>query len=211
MNRIAHGLKAGSQSSAARISSTEPMIAGVLAPRLDLLFDELPDLRIEFDVDTGLSDLNAGDVDIAIRLAKPTVDTLIGRKLPRIELGLYCTRTYLSDRAPTDLDLAQHHLLWLDTRYGAIPENQWLKAQNLEQAVRVRSSSIKALEAACLSGVGIAPLPVFSSTDLDLVKIPSAPLPPRQPWIVFHRDTRANKTLKKIRDWIFQVCTDVFG
>ncbi|MEL7538160.1 MAG: LysR family transcriptional regulator [Pseudomonadota bacterium] len=192
-----------------RISSTEPMVSGVLAPRLPDLLDVFPDARIEFDVDTGLSDLTWGDVDIAVRLAQPRVESYVGRRLKRIELALFCSRRYLRRRNPDRLNLADEKFIWLDAKYQGIPENRWLEKNGLAACTVMRSSSIRALEQACLAGVGIAPLPRFSAP-AKLVEVSGPALPPRQPWIVFHKSTRRDKRMRLVRDWIAAACDAAF-
>ncbi len=161
-----------------------------------------PGLRIEFDVDTGLSNLSTGDVDIAIRLAKPKSETLIGRRLTTIPLGLFRAQDYsLADKSEYP-DLSGEQLLWLDHTLGPIPENIWLRDHGREDRSIVRSTSLRALEKACIAGLGIAPLPVYRGKELGLQVVPEPELPARQPWIVFHRDNRNNRRIRSVRNWI---------
>ncbi|MCI5044832.1 MAG: LysR family transcriptional regulator [Aquisalinus sp.] len=202
ITRIAQSFVSGPSEPPVRISSTEPVISNLLAPALTTLLAAYPGLRIEFDVDTGLSNLSTGDVDIAIRLAKPKVETLIGRKLTTIPLGLFRAPTYsLADEIEYP-GLSGEQLLWLDRTLGPIPENVWLRNHNLENRAIVRSTSLRALEKACVAGLGIAPLPVYRGKQLGLEVVPGPDLPPRQPWIVFHRDNRNNRRIRSVCDWI---------
>ncbi len=209
--RAARALAVGPQDTPIRISSTEPMIADVLAPNIPALLAAHPGLRLEFDVSNALSNLNSGEADIAIRLADPQSDNLIARRLPAIELGLFCSGSYLAGRDAEALDLSSERLLWLDPRYGRIPENVWIMDHGLEHAAVVRSSSVRALQHAAEAGAGIAPLPAFSASTRGLVRIHAPGLPKRQPWLVFHRDTRRNPRMKAARDWINQSCEAAFG
>lgn len=209
--RVARAYRAIPQDTPIRVSSTESMIADVLAPRIGELLDAAPHLRIEFVVSNELSNLNNGEADIAIRLSAPKSDTLLTRKLPAIRLGLFCSKAYLGKRKADALVLTDERLLWLDPRYGPIPENNWITEQDLEHAVRLRSSSVRALHNAVAANAGIAPLPVFSAARSDFVEIAAPPLPKRHPWLVFHRDTRDNKPMKTVRDWIAQSCRIAFA
>jgi DNA-binding transcriptional LysR family regulator len=100
------------------------------------------------------------------------------------------------------LVLQDEHLLWLDRQYGAIAENLWLKAQGLDATIRFCSSSVRSLLNAAVAGVGIAPLPAFAARQAGLIEIPLRILPDRQPWLVFHRDTKTNARLQLVREWI---------
>ncbi len=210
VGRAARSLLAGSLFPPVRISSTEPIIADVLAPRLVQLLEKAPDMRIEMEVSNALTDLNAGAADLAIRMTKPTEDSLVARRLAPIRLGLFCSRSYLAGRNPEQLRLSAERILWLDSHYGGIAENLWLNQSGLESAVCLRSSSIRSLLNAAASGAGIAPLPAYSAVAANLVEIPGLVLPARQPWLVFHRDTRAVKRLQVIRDWVFDCCASTF-
>ncbi|MEO1656078.1 MAG: LysR family transcriptional regulator [Pseudomonadota bacterium] len=211
IKRIARSLRAGSGEHPIRISSTEPMITDVLGTSLHTLYAEYPSLRLEFEVDTGLSDLNNGEVDIAIRLARPKSDTLIARRLPSLEQRLYCSEAYLGGRDPSAIDLGEEHLLWVDLIYGDIPENVWLKERGLEHRTRLRSTSVRSLGRAATQGIGIALLPSFLGDQAGLIPLPMFELPRRNPWLVFHRDNRANKTMRLVRDWIVEACKAAYG
>ena len=209
--RAARALQSGPQVPPIRISATEPIIADVLAPRLARLLEHAPDTRIELEVSNALADLNAGTSDMAIRMLKPTDDSLVARRLSPIRLGLFCSPDYLAGRDPAQLQLAEERLLWLDRHYGDIAENIWLRSSGLETAVLMRSSSIRSLHNAAACGSGIAPLPVHSALAAKLVEIPGLALPARQPWLVFHRDTRSVKRLQVVRDWVSDCCVSAFA
>lgn len=209
--RAARSLQAGPKLSPVRISATEAFVADVLAPRLDALLERAPEARIELEVSNALADLNSGTSDLAIRMSNPADDMLIARRLPSIRLGLFCSKSYLAGRNPEQLRLHAERLLWLDSHYGDIPENLWLESNELESAVLMRSSSMRSLHNAAVSGVGIAPLPVYSAAAAGLVEITGPAIPPRQPWLVFHRDTRSVKRLQVVRDWVFDCCVNAFA
>ncbi|MEO0974790.1 MAG: LysR family transcriptional regulator [Pseudomonadota bacterium] len=193
-----------------RVSSTEVIMSRVLAPRLAKLMEMAPQVRLELEVDTGLADLVGGGVDIAVRLAKPTAPGLAARRLPRVGLSLYCSSTYLAGRDPRQVQLERERLLWLDSKLKGIPENLWLAEHGLEPAAVLRSGSFRALELACVQGLGIAPLPEFIGRDLGLVEVLGPTLPARQPWIVFHRDSRNVRPMQLVRRWIADTCQEAF-
>ncbi|MEO1476191.1 MAG: LysR family transcriptional regulator [Pseudomonadota bacterium] len=190
-----------------RVSSTEPMIADVLAPKTPALLSEHPHIKIEFETSLELSDLNRGEADIAIRMVKPSGDTLITRRLPKIRIGLFAAASYLKEKS-TRIDLRSESLLWYDSAYGDIAENLWLKRERLEDQVVIRSGSVRALCQAALAGCGIAPLPSFLATKMGLLPIAGVQLPDRTPWLVFHRDTRHHPQQKIVRDWIETACKE---
>jgi DNA-binding transcriptional LysR family regulator len=154
------------------------------------------------EVSNDIANLNAGRTDVAIRMVRPAEETLIARRLPVIRLGLFASPDYLKGRDLDRLVLSDEHLVWLDRQYGEIAENTWLKAQGLEASIRLSSSSVRALLNAAVEGVGIAPLPAFAARKAGLIEVPHRAMPERQPWLVFHRDTKTNPRLQLVRDWI---------
>lgn len=187
-----------------RLSSTEPMIADILAPALPRLLEKNPRLKIELESSIELSNLNRGDADIAIRMVKPAGDTLIARRLPLIEISLFASKSYLAGRKADDVILSEEKLLWYDSAFGDIAENLWLKNRRLELMVVVRAGSVRALAAAAAAGVGIAPLPTFIARRANLVLASPERLPDRTPWLVFHRDARNDARLRAVRRWIVE-------
>jgi len=200
--RRARALQDGPNLPSVRISATEAVIADVLAPRLANLRAQDASLSIDLEVSNDIANLNAGRTDMAIRMVRPLEDTLVARRLPVIRLGLFASPDYLRGKDLDHLVLQDEHLLWLDRQYGAIAENLWLKAQGLDATIRFCSSSVRSLLNAAVAGVGIAPLPAFAARQAGLIEIPLRILPDRQPWLVFHRDTKTNARLQLVREWI---------
>lgn len=200
--RRARALQEGPNLPAVRISATESVIADVLAPRLDRLRAQDPSISIDLEVSNDIANLNAGRTDVAIRMVRPAEETLIARRLPVIRLGLFASPDYLKGKDLERLVLSDEHLVWLDRQYGEIAENIWLKAQGLEASIRFSSSSVRALLNAAVAGVGIAPLPAFAARKAGLMEVQHRAMPERQPWLVFHRDTKTNPRLQLVRDWI---------
>ncbi|MEM9692849.1 MAG: substrate-binding domain-containing protein [Myxococcota bacterium] len=194
-----------------RVSSTEPMIADVLAPAAAKLLASCPAIRLELETSRELSNLNRGDADIAVRMVRPEGDTLATRRLARIEMGLFASRQYLRQRRLETIDLEAERLVWYDAAYGDISENIWLRRSGLEAQVVARSGSTRALTNAAVEGLGIAPLPVFLARRASLVQLPAFDLPSRTPWLVFHRDTRRDPRLKAVRNWVVETCEAAFA
>lgn len=210
IERAARALRNPERKRAIKISATEPFVAQVLAPNLCDLMRAHPDLRTVLSVSNDNVSLQAGDADIAIRMAKPESETIVGRRLPPIALGLYCSEAYLGGRNPTAVTLSEETLLWFDRAFGDIPENRWLSDRGLDNITALRTGSSEALRQAAISGAGIAPVPSRLAAGSGLIEIASDPLPERNPWLLFHRDQRRQRDHKAVRDWIVASCKRVF-
>ena len=187
-----------------RVSATEPLIAEVLAPALPMLWVRHPELRVSLTVSNELVSLARREADIAVRMARPVGDSLLARKLTAIRFGLYASRAYLGRRKAASIDLTDERLLVYDASYGRLPELQWLDAAGLWAAVHLRTSSTRALVQATRSGAGIGLLPaMFVSPSDRLIEVPMpAPVPPREMWIVMHRDLRRSPPIRTVHAWV---------
>ena len=210
LDRLVRAIVASEARPPIRVSTTEPMVTDVLAPQIPRLLSDNPDIRLELESSLERSNLNRGDADLAIRMVRPDEDSLVTRRLPAIKMGLFASPAYVDNRGP-NLDAEVSHLLWYDRAYGDIAENVWLKSQSLQDRVIFRTGSVRALLEAAKVNVGIAPLPAFLAIRHGLVPITSHALPDRTPWLVFHRDSRNDKTLKTVRAWVNEACRTAFG
>jgi DNA-binding transcriptional LysR family regulator len=204
VDRLAAGLRASDWPEPVRVSATEPFISEILAPALPRLLAVAPELRIDLSATTNVVSLAAREADVAVRFARPVGDSLVARRLPSLELGLFAARTYLAGRRPAAVDPRHERLLGFDASYGRIAEVAWMEDAGLAAAVAVRSSSTRALLNATAAGAGIALLPRLLAAALpDLVEIPAPlPIPQRAVWLVTHRDLRRARPLRLVRDWI---------
>jgi DNA-binding transcriptional LysR family regulator len=202
--RLAVALRASQWSDPIRVSATEPIISDILAPALPQLLAAVPGIRVDLSSTTDVVSLAAREADVAVRFARPVGDSLIIRRLPSFDFGLFAAKSYLAGRRPTNLDLRQERLLGFDASYGRIAEVAWMETSGLDGAVVARSSSTRALINATAAGAGIAILPYLLVRSLPaLVEIPApTPIPSRVAWLVTHRDLRRDRPLRLVRDWI---------
>ncbi len=182
-----------------RISATEPVAAEMLAPAIPML---PPELRIEIVSSASVANLNDLDFDIAVRMFLPKESALVARRIGSAEMGLFASRQLLGMRRPEEIDLAKEPLLMVTPRYGDIAETRWVEANGLSSQVRLYSSSSRALLLAAQSGAGIAMAAKFQAGQLDLVEIPCPPVPPREFWMVTHRDTRQSGVIRTVKEWV---------
>lgn len=149
-----------------RITATDYAIDSVLWPRLSGVLPAYPDIKVEFVVDYGLSDIVADRFDIGVRwgdqIAKDMIAVRIG---PDVRLAIVASPGYLSKReAPRQpKDLLHHNCvtLRLPTRGGLYA---WeLKKGKKEIQVRVDgqltfNGTYQMLNAA-IDGAGLAFVP----------------------------------------------------
>ncbi|WP_417257618.1 LysR family transcriptional regulator [Celeribacter sp.] len=84
-----------------------------LAPRLHLLYEKYPELKIDLMLEERVLDLPMREADVAIRMKEPSQADLIRKRLMNIRMRLYATQPYLDKNGmpQTIEDLANHRLI----------------------------------------------------------------------------------------------------
>ena len=203
LGRSAAALRAGAGREMVRVSATEFVVSDLLAPALPAFWARHPGIAVQLQGQGGVVSLANRDADLAVRMSRPEGNSLVARKLNELRLGLYAAPAYLAGRDPARLDLAAERLLAYDDSYGRLPELDWLDRLGLSDAVAMRTGSTRALLTATQAGGGIGLLPHIFTKGLVAVPLP-APLAPRTPWLVAHRDLRRLPQIAAVHGWITQ-------
>ena len=137
----------------------------VIAPLVPLMLQDNPGLRIDLHLTDSIVDIVAAGFDVAVRIGRLQDSTLIARRLaPNIRLlcasPAYLVRAGTPEKAA---DLANHECLAL-TGVGHWPFDVGGRRREVKINGRFSSSSIEAVHAACLHGMGLA---LLSSWDAD--------------------------------------------
>ena len=207
--RVAVSLKADSLREPVRVSSTEPIISHILAPSLSAFLREHASIQLDLSVSTAIDNLNKREADLAIRLAKPHEPTLMCRKLGEIKYGLFVNSSLLEGMQPGLDAIERLPLLGFNDDFGPIPEREWIAQQGLDAAVRVKSSSLRALYNASCAGAGAALLPTFIARHAsELVLLTNVDALLREVWLVFHRDLKDIPSVVATRAWIYECVSE---
>jgi DNA-binding transcriptional LysR family regulator len=96
-----------------RVSVFESFGAAWLAPQLPAFLARYPEVRLEIELDNRLVDLDADNVDVAVRIGRPTDSSLHARKLLTNRTLLVASPAYLAQHGePTHPEeLANHNCL----------------------------------------------------------------------------------------------------
>lgn len=149
-----------------RITSAEHAADTVLWPRLAKLLPDYPDIKVEINIDYGLSDIVAQRYDAGVRLGDQVAKDMIAVRIaPDMRIAVVGAPAYFARKAPprTLQELAGHDCINLRLpTYGGlmawefIKDGHEVKARVEGQLVFNNSSQI--LRAA-LAGFGVAYLP----------------------------------------------------
>jgi DNA-binding transcriptional LysR family regulator len=189
-----------------RIGAPDGFGSLFLAPRLRWLYERSPNLQVELVATSRTFSLTKREADIAFSLNKPDQSRVVARKLTDYQLGLYGSINYLKASRPIvdRKDLLDHHFVGYIEDLLFTSELDYLPAVAKNISARFKSGNLIAQLQACLSGAGLAVLPLFAAHDFPQLK----PVLPRSVRIVrtfymqMHEDSRNVRWIKDTADYI---------
>ena len=160
-----------------RLSSSEIIAGALISPALPPFFEAHPDIALDVIADPSLTAQNAAprllnvlrDIDIALRLERPTQGDMLVRKLCDVAYGLYGTQDYIDThgRVPENGDLGGHKIIGFSEEDRPVGPVWWLSRAEKAGQVVMRSSSVATRLGAVETGTAIAALPCFVAAKRD--------------------------------------------
>jgi DNA-binding transcriptional LysR family regulator len=140
-----------------RLSASEIVGSEVLPAILRTLRHAHPDIVLELVLSNRNQDLLRRDVDIAVRMVKPTQQALLAQRIGLLAVGLHAHESYLQRHGtPTELDqLREHHLIGYDQETPLIRALQAHGLPLKRSMFALRTDSDIAQLSAIRAGVGI--------------------------------------------------------
>jgi DNA-binding transcriptional LysR family regulator len=186
---------------AVRIATGDGIARGLLMPALAHMHARHPEIRTVLLSARSLADIAHDEVDIAVRIVRPSEPDLIVRRLGRLTAWLYASEAYLARRGRPDWDqgFAGHDLILPHPP----PVARWHGAALETGRVALETNSmLAALEAARL-GIGIASLLAHLGTvEPNLVSIwPDRPQR-HDLWLVVHPDLARSARVRAVLEAI---------
>ncbi len=184
-----------------RITASEVIGVEVLPPIVGRLHEEHPLLKIELVLTNRVQDLLRREADIAVRMTPPRQETLVARRIGRIELGLYAAQQYLARRGtPKSVaDLERHSIVGFDqpsafTRSAGkslAQGSSGLPALTRDLfSLRTDNDLAQLAMIRCGAGIGMCQVPL-ARRDPALVRVlPRQISLPLETWITMHEDLR---------------------
>jgi DNA-binding transcriptional LysR family regulator len=183
-----------------------------LTPRIKGFLDSHPDIHVTMVLFDGELDLAMREADVAIRMTPPRQPDLIQRHLMTLNYNVYAAPDYLERHGiPQSLeDLDSHHIIVYgeDQRFPPPTGNvNWLMEAGRGAEPRrpvLEVNNIYGIYRAVQSGLGIAALPEYMSTEADnLVRIlPEFRGPQLEVYFVYPEELRHSKRITVFRDFL---------
>lgn len=192
-----------------RLASADSIGMYVLAPKMALLRQRHPALRVELVLGHAQVDLTRREADVALRVLdahRPDAhpDHIMHRVGP-MQFELYAARSVLNgvraDRvAWQDLD----HVGW-DAGSRHLSLARWLES-NFSRPAVLSSNSMSTQFQWIRAGLGVGMLPRFvAAQESTLVRLPVEDPPQRELWLVYHRDLKDSLRVRAVRQFVEEV------
>ena len=178
-------------SGAVRITTTDTVLHGLVAPALRALEQQHPLLNFELQTGNELASLTRRDADIAVRATKRPPQHLVGRNVGTIEVALYAAKK--SDpRTLADIEAGRADWIAPDDALPEHPSVVWRKRHLPKVAPRYRVNSILSVMELIALGLGVGIIPLFLAEgrrDLRRLTEPLAECE-TQLWLLTHPESR---------------------
>lgn len=143
-----------------RISTTDTLLHGLVAPALQALHAEHPLLSFELHAGNELASLTRRDADIAVRATKRPPQHLVGKCIGPIDVALFSAR-----RGPVkrwaDVEAGQAAWIAPDDALPEHPSVLWRKRHFPKVLPTYRVNSILSVMELVTLGLGVGVLPLF--------------------------------------------------
>jgi DNA-binding transcriptional LysR family regulator len=150
---------------------SEYLLPGILAE----LCREHEELTIDLLVSNQVLSLAQRSADIALRVTDHPAETLRGRRVGTVAMGIYAARSLRA--AETSKTLAGTPWIGFDAALACSGPGSWVADNVPESDIRFRANTLLSAAQAVRSGIGCGVLPCFVGGSIpDLVRI-GAPLP----------------------------------
>lgn len=174
-----------------RITTTDTVLHGLVAPALQSLAKLHPLLVYELHAGNELASLTRRDADIAVRATKRPPQHLVGKQVGPIRVALYAARR---SGARTLADVEAGKVDWIAPD-DALPEHPsvlWRKRYFPKANPRYRVTSILSVLEMTALGLGVGIVPMFLAEGRGDVQRLTEPLDEAQTelWLLTHPESR---------------------
>jgi DNA-binding transcriptional LysR family regulator len=187
-----------------RLTASEVAAAEILPPILTEFREAWPLVEIELAPSNRLEDLLRREVDIAVRMARPTQDALFARRLGTLTISFHAHRSYLQRHGePTTMAALRGHTLIGWDRVLSVPRAvAGLDIEVTSEMFALRADSETAQLAYLRAGFGIGACQrQIAARDPELVPILQGQFGfDLEVWVVMHEDLKTDRRMRLMFD-----------
>jgi DNA-binding transcriptional LysR family regulator len=198
----------GELAGSVRLTAPAFFACAIIVPALRAFLAEHPQISVQLDGSNRVRDLTRAEADVAVRNLRPSAGGLDVRKVGRMGIALFASRTYLARRgglvAPHKL--TGHELLSYDTGPYAGPGFEWLPQAAQQARVAFSANDAFPLRDAARAGLGLATLPHFlGDEDSELVRVPGGGEGATDIWVVTRAEQKRVPRIRKVVQFVTEV------
>ena len=186
-----------------RITASEILGAEVLPPILTAFREQHPGTVIEMRVSNTVDDLSRREADIAVRMAPPTQNALVAKKVGEVDLGFYAHPDYIARHgAPMSFeDLENHPVIGFDSAAYTVRDIPGLNVPVSRETFTFRTDSDLTQLAAISAGFGVGATQPHIARRRGLKRVMSNVVLFRLGvWIVMHENLRGSRRMRAMFD-----------
>jgi len=203
LKRTASG-EAEAESGVVRLAASEIMGVEVLPSLLAPFRTMHPSIVLELALSNRQENLLRRDADLAVRMARPTQEALVARRIGDVPIGLYAHRSYVERRGlpAHPAEIFEHQLVGVDRDAGRLGGLAIAGRPLTPEVFAYRSDSDLAQLAALRAGLGIGVCQVaIARRSEDLVPVlPGLVVFSLEMWLVMHEDLRTSRRIRLLFD-----------
>lgn len=189
--RAAAQAEPGAAEGTVRITTTDTLLHGLLAPALAGLHRAQPRLQFELHTGNELASLTRRDADIALRATARPPGHLVGRRVGPIRVAVYAAR---SGPLKAWDEAAAARVPWVAPDDG-LPEHpsvRWRQRHFPTLVPTFRTGSVQSVAELVAQGLGIGVLPLFLAEPRRALRRLTEPLDEAETdlWLLTHPETR---------------------
>jgi DNA-binding transcriptional LysR family regulator len=193
-----------------RITASEMVGAEVLPPMLTSFREAHPGIVIELMMSNIVDDLSRREADIAVRMAPPTQNALVAKKVGEVDLGFFATAKYLERHGMPGAmeDLDDHVIIGFDGPARSIKDLSGMQIDVSRETFDFRSDSDLAQLAMICADYGIGVVQPAIARRRGLVRVlPDKAVFRLGVWIVMHENLRASRRMRLMFDHLVDQTT----
>lgn len=186
-----------------RLASVDTLIAGPLMPVLAGFRQAHPAILVDLRSGIGMADFRRREVDAALRAGGEPPDSLVGRRLCRIEVAVYGQ----ASRYAAGLDtLSREDWVVPGDELGHLASAKWLKNSGYWARKVLQVNSLLSLSIAVAEGMGLGVLPCYLADPNDkLVRLgPPIGELASDLWFLTHSELRHTARIRTLSDYLAQ-------
>jgi DNA-binding transcriptional LysR family regulator len=180
-----------------RVTCTEVLANQYLSPHLNEFINQHPDINLSIVCTFQHLSLSRREADVAIRITNQPPDTLIGRRLVKVAMGVYAAKSNIMGTSPADWEW----IGWQDEAYN----RAFITTPFPQAKIRHRVDDMQTIRSMARAGLGVATLPTYmADPDPYLQRILDDPIPgtAQDLWVLTHPDVRRVARVRIFADFI---------